>query len=122
MRRDMDLIRRIALAGSGDTAMPLTELDGVEKPVFVEHVALMIEAGLVDGVAAGGRPEARGIAMMHRLTWQGHDFADSIRDESVWKSAKEKVIKPTGSWTFSLLTEVLKMEIKRHLPGLENMI
>jgi hypothetical protein len=40
---------------------------------------------------------------LHRLTWEGHEFLDATRDSKVWKLAKEKVLKPGASWTFSLL-------------------
>ena len=53
--------------------------------------------------------------LLERLTWEGHDFADSIADDTLWKKAKEKVIKPSASWTFAILGEYLKFEIKHRL-------
>lgn len=31
----------------------------------------------------------------------------------------EHVIKPSASWTFGVLLEYLKVEIRRHIPGLD---
>ena len=61
-----------------------------------------------------GIPSAAAIV---RLTWAGHDFLDSSRDNKIWKLAKEHVIKPGASWTFSLLLEWLKQEARHRVFG-----
>ena len=117
MKRDMDLIRRIALAVA---EMPydefLQELDGVEPEVFGMHAIWMSEAGLVHGAfdepMHGGPPTAA----IFRLTWAGCEFADAVRDDTLWSKAKKQVLKPSASWTFSLLTEWLKSEIGQGFP------
>jgi len=53
-----------------------------------------------------------------RLTWEGCDFADAVRSDTLWKKAKEMVIKPTASFTFGLLKDWLKSEIAQGLPTL----
>lgn len=118
MKRDMDLVRRIVLAATelspGDW---LVEIDGVDSAVFAEHVQLMEEAGLVDatitGYFAGGTSAA-----VRRLTWDGQEFADQIRSDTLWQKAKENVIKPSASFSFSLLREWLKSELSKGLPTL----
>lgn len=47
MKRDMDLIRRIALALSEEGDRPLTGFADVEEETFAAHVQWMVEAGLV---------------------------------------------------------------------------
>ena len=49
------------------------------------------------------------------MTWQGHEFLDSARSDSVWHTAKEKMLKPGISWTFGLLSEALKALAKQQL-------
>jgi hypothetical protein len=46
------------------------------------------------------------------ITWAGHEFLQSIKDDTLWKKAKEDVLKPTASWTFAILAEWLKQEMK----------
>jgi hypothetical protein len=46
------------------------------------------------------------------LTWKGYDFISAAKDDSLWKKAKESILKPTGSMTFDVLLEWLKAEIR----------
>jgi hypothetical protein len=81
------------------------------------QIALMKDAGLVDAdlkSVAGGIPCE---ATIIRLTWSGHDFLDSSRDNKIWKMAMTHVIKPGASWTFSILVEWLKQEARRRVLG-----
>lgn len=119
MKRNMDLIRRIVLAvqdlpvGQGRETQALNSLDGVEPLEFAAHVQLLEEAGLVMAAVNGGEKRPAAHAVVFRLTWAGHEFADSIRDDTLWKKVREHVIKPSASWTFATLGEVLKAEILR---------
>ena len=73
------------------------------------QIALMNDAGLVqaDCVSTAGTPVS---AVIFRLTWAGHDFLDAARNDTIWNKAKETILKPGVSWTFSILTEWLKQE------------
>lgn len=110
MKRDMDLIRRIVLAVR-DTDDVVSRLDDVESGQFAEHAQLLEEAGLIAAAirSNGKRPATE--AVIFRLTWAGQDFADAIRDDTLWSRAKEAVIKPTASWTFGVLLRFLEVEI-----------
>ena len=119
MKRNADLIRSIALATEAlESGKYLTELPGTPMVLFAEHVRLMIAAGLVEGRVLdtiGADAEA---AVVMRLTWDGHDFLDAARSDTLWKKAKESVIAPTMSWTFDILKEWLKTEIANGFPAL----
>ncbi|WP_349682173.1 DUF2513 domain-containing protein [Comamonas sp. UBA7528] len=112
----MDLIRRIALeVESQDVGEDLSGIDGVEEEVFALHVMWMKEAGLVDAVIQeymGGET----LALVRRLTWDGCEFADAIRSDTLWKKAKDNVMKPSMSFTFDVLKDWLKTEITQGLP------
>ena len=118
MNRDMDVVRRIVLGVRDTSDGSLTGLGDVPEDVFNYHAQLVIEAGLVHGLVIGTLDDNYGIpgaVVLQRLTWEGHDFADSITDDTVWKAAKEKVLKPSASWTFAILKEWIKFEIKRRI-------
>lgn len=77
----------------------------------------MKEAGLVDAVIQeymGGDT----LAIVRRLTWDGCEFADAIRSDTLWKKAKDNVMKPSMSFTFDVLKDWLKSEITQGLPTL----
>lgn len=114
----MDLVRRIALAMADHQGLdPLTTIEGVAPIVFAAHAQWMDEAGLVDakwpGKETGARPQM--LAGILRLTWAGCEFVDAVRSDSLWKKAKEKVIKPSASWTFGVLLDWLKTEIQQQI-------
>ena len=72
----------------------------------------MVDAGLVEGdVARGGQGDALGVVTT-QMTWSGHDFLDAARDETLWKKAKHTVMKPAASFTFEIVKEWLKAEIR----------
>lgn len=116
MKRDMDVIRQIVLAVR-DAQAGLGALDGMDREVFAEHVRLLEEAGLVSAAVQVVHQRATA-AVAWRLTWAGQDFADAITSDTLWRKAKNEVIKPAGSWTFGVLLDYLKAEITRGLPGL----
>lgn len=117
MKRDMDIVRRIALETMEmEHGYALDGLDGVDKAVFSFHVELMEEAGLIK---ASIQPYASGAparALVHRLTWAGCEFADAARNDTIWSKAKEHVMKPSMSFTFDVLKEWLKAEIIQGFP------
>lgn len=113
MKRDMEIVRLLLVQQESDEESP--ELEAFDERLIVYNVALVIDAGLAFGqviLNADGEPEA---AVIHRLTWAGHDFLDATRDPGIWAKAKTKVIKPGVSWTFSILVDFLKAEAQRQL-------
>ncbi len=113
MKRDMDLVRAILIAIEREQNTSITNLqlddycgDGNEN----YHVVLMIDAGLIEGniiSSTGGSAY-----IINGLTWEGHEFLDAARSESLWKKAKEIVVQRTGSLTIEALKIVLQTQIK----------
>lgn len=115
MKRDMDVIRAIVLAVRDDHRDRLVKIEGVEPNVFKFHAHLLVEAGLAEGKVHKMNSGAVKFVELHRLTWVGHDFADSITDETLWKKAKNRLMAPSLVWTFDILKEVLAGLIKERL-------
>ena len=113
MKRNMDIIRAIALETRNSNSS-VNSVPEVSTEDFAFHAQLMEEAGLIHAAIQGDKRTARA-AVIFRLTWLGHDFADSVIDDTVWNKAKENVIKPAVSWSFSVLIEYLKHEAKTKL-------
>lgn len=121
MKRDMDLIRRIALEVEGmehgNVLVNMRE-EGVDDSTFAMHVVWMKEAGLITAFVqtyeSGEPPSVR----VQRLTWAGCEFVDAIRDDNLWQKAKANVLKPGMSFTFDVLKDYLKTEITQGFPTL----
>jgi len=129
LRRNMDLIRSLMLRleelpmEMGDAwsiRVGDKELEGIEASDadMLHHLELIRDEGFLD-CPHDGQPML-GITYMG-LTWRGHDFTDSIRNEEVWGKTKA-VANKAGGWTASLLVEiakgVIKGELSKYLPGL----
>jgi len=81
MKRDMEIVRMLLLQEESGEEQP--ELKQFEELLLVYNIALMVDAGLVEAIIvpdANGAPVSGAII---RLTWAGHDFLDSSRDETI---------------------------------------
>ena len=115
MKRNMDLIRTLLLEieknhdGSGQLVG--IETDG-NSPEVVEHLFMLKEAGLIQGQDAShlsGRD-----FLVQRMTWNGHDFLDTVRDPEIWKKTKEGA-EIAKSYSFDLLKALGKGLIKTQI-------
>jgi len=110
MIRNMNLIRLLLLRSEGDEeAKKACEGFTVEERAY--HVQLLIDAGLVEGMAVRGANGEFTGAAVSRLTWSGHDFLDASRDNKTWNRFLE-MLKDRGlSLTFDLTLAWLKKEL-----------
>jgi hypothetical protein len=120
MKRDMDLVRRILFAAeeipAGSRPTYLDILDVTEDELGA-HVALLIDAGLIEGSAIRAFAGNYGGATVTRLTWSGHDYLDQVRSETVWSETKSTIL----SRGLDLSIEAIKVvatEIIKHRLGL----
>ena len=122
MRRNMILVREILLyierqEREGDNRF-ITEfkLEGFSTPDVEYNLELLVNEGIVGGTGqiVGGRYRA----IVHGLTWYGHDFLDSVRDKSVWDRVQDEVTKSghsAASLTFGVLKELGLSIIRKDL-------
>jgi hypothetical protein len=120
MKRDMELVRDILIQIEGnpildglrwvhfDKAEEVCTTGNSYKEVAY-HLTLLVEAGLVKGKS--GIEE---MPVVTKLTWQGHEFIDNIRDKDIWHRTKER-IKGLPTVAMSVIVEVAKAEIKAKL-------
>ena len=119
MKRDMDVVRQILLACEN---LPFGEqfesLEGVDTDTYVTHVVWMQQAGLVQANAQAGGGSYASFAIVLGLAWEGCEFADAMRDETLWAKAKTKFMRPGISFTLDIVKDWLKAEITQGLPTL----
>jgi len=109
MKRDFELIRQLLLDIEGEKV----DLSLFTEDQILYHKALLLEVGLAEGPKPryssrkySGIPDK---VIIHKLTWEGHDFIDAIRDESRWQKAKEWVKEAGKILTLESLKEAVKI-------------
>lgn len=110
MKRDMDLVRSLLLeieekhVGSG-RQVDLVGDEGRSRDEVVEHLFMLAEAGFIEARDAS-HMQARDIVVL-RMTWQGHEFLESVRDPRIWARTKEGANR-IGSLSLEVLVDLAK--------------
>ena len=109
MKRNLSLIREILLSiESSETRdqPPDVNIEGFSEEEIDYNLDLLIQAHLINGTGYSSI-DGTYYANIKGLTWHGHDFLDSVRNESVWAKTQEKAEK--GGHTITNLTfDVIK--------------
>ena len=127
MPRDMDLIRNLVLLIEGFdippgvsttvlTSDPVLRYEGHDEDEVARHLILLIQRGLVDGTR-----DMSGEFQINGLTWEGYDFADTVRDMGVWSRTKEAG-SGLGGFSLKLIGSVagaiVKKEVEKRIGSL----
>lgn len=116
MKRDKDLIRSLLLDvemkddGSGNP-IEFDKIAKVDRDI-TEHLFLLADAGLIEAIDASSM-RAREIIVL-RLTWQGHEYLDNIRDPEIWAGAKSGA-QQLGGFSLEILGALAKGLIKKKI-------
>jgi Hypothetical protein (DUF2513) len=119
MQRDMDLTRHLLLQIESNASLDGTrwvhfepsELGMADRtPEEIGyHLNLLIEEGYVKGQTG-----FETIPVISRLTWQGHELLDNIRDKGIWERAKGR-LSGLPSISLKILADIATAEIKKHV-------
>lgn len=88
------------------------EFEGYTGEQVYYNIMLSNEAGLVVAVDVSSVQDIQWIPQ--RLTWQGHEFLESARDNTIWNKAKEIMAK-TGGFAFEVAKPLLINLLKQQL-------
>ena len=125
MRRENELIRALMLhLETADRVVNSKHsVDGYTSDQVSYHLAQIVDSGLAVGAVqySVGNPDPTiPIAVMvKRLTPSGHDFIESIRNDTVWKKVKSKSAEVGGDISIGLLKELGTL-FTRQLLGLSD--
>ena len=118
VQRDMDYVRALLLDIEGKERPGLKDLlpvdaGNAEYAKLAGHLRMLIdEAGFVSGIPAHINAGKNWLDL--RLTWQGHDFLDSVRDPETWSKTK-KGAAAAGGFTVDLLKDLAMGLIKKQI-------
>src|ERR1044071_1514383 len=104
----MDLVRQLLLEIEGypDGPHRMPPMTGYSADLVAYHLKLLAQAGLIevhDSTTIGSRE-----LLPKCLTWQGHEFLDAARDETIWRKAKQRITAATGTVSLAVLQDLLK--------------
>lgn len=108
MVRDWELVRKIlTVIEARETthgALAPESIEDYESSIVSYHFYIMHEAGLIEAkcIKSANTPI---FCLASLLTWEGHEFLDKIRSETVWAKVKS-TIKGKG---LDLSFEVIKI-------------
>ena len=123
MERNMDLIKEILQKlevqktfGGGLGAKSFPD----HPPEYVSHhIAIMKDAGLIEAKETKKGMNRKFVAQ--RLTWQGHDFLDAAKVDTIWNKAKEVLKEKGGLFSIEILKKTLtKLAMGYVFPEIEN--
>jgi hypothetical protein len=104
MKRDLDLVRQLMLQIEALPAAPPVQyrMSEIEDPVLLAHLEMLIEAGLVNGRISRSQGARGDVISVSGLTWQGHEWIEMVRSQSLWNEVKSAVLDGGGVLTFEL--------------------
>jgi Hypothetical protein (DUF2513) len=120
MKRDDDLIRGILIRIEGDPQMDGTRefyfnsaedmgFPGRSSEELAYNFSLLVEAGFVDGAATAFLP-----IIVRRLTWNGHQFLENIKSDTIWAKTKNQV-KDLPGISLKVIAEIAEALIRKHV-------
>ena len=110
MKRDLELIRELLLffeEKSSPAYIELPPIEGYDENTLKTHLVLMFEAGLLRCEPTRSSTSDRVISVLpFELTWDGHEFLDKVRNESVWNKIRSTIASQGGSIAFALVNQL----------------
>ena len=120
MQRNPDILRDIMLAAEAQPAGRKLYASAIKtvssnSHELADHVQQLIDIGYLDATVHMGDVMTPSKAVICRVKGPGHDFLQAMREDTIWKMVKEKVMKPTASWTLVLAVEWAQQYIRKQV-------
>ena len=94
MKRDMELCRKILFAIEDeyvDTTICDLKIDGYSMEQVAYHCKILHDADLISGYGAQFADNHIWAFGVGALTWEGHEYLDKIRQDTVWNKTKDVI-------------------------------
>ena len=115
MQRNLDLMRHLLLAAEaapGSVNLLDLDLDGAEFPLLAHQAGLLkAQLSYTDGNATPV------YVQIERLSWQGHEFLDLIRDDRAWDEVKGVAVARGVPLSFEVVRTLRLAAVRTALGG-----
>lgn len=125
MKRDMDLVRKILLEIENQyisTAIYNLKIEGYDMATVAYHCKILHEAGLISDYGAQYADNTIFSFGVGSLTWEGNDYLDKIRDNSIWKKTKDTITQKGLPLVFDTIKTISTAFITAAAEGVANSI
>jgi hypothetical protein len=109
MKRNWDTVREILVAAEelpAGNALTTISFPAERLSEITYHIEILTEAGIIQAAISselgGGTPHFH----VWRLTWEGHEFLDSIRNDNMWNRTKSFITDKGASMSFDVIKNV----------------
>lgn len=82
---------------------------------LADHVQQLIESGYLQGKVHFNGADTPPKVVIHRVRSAGHNFLQAMREDTIWKAVKEKIMQPTMSWTIGLAVAYAESIVRKKL-------
>lgn len=76
----------------------------ISESKVLYHVSIMVEAGLIKANCYDQQDGSN--CLISRLTWDGHEFLDQIKSDTVWNEIKQTASQKGLDLTLGLATKI----------------
>ena len=115
VKRDWDLVRDILLRTESlapTESLTLSDFNDDQKYLVAYHVKMLTDSGILHSIISSSIGNQPTQFHVRELTWEGHEFLDSIRVETTWMKVKDFVKDKGGVMTFDVIKAVAANIIK----------
>lgn len=109
MKRDLNFIRDILLLTESQVNAFTVLPESFPEKTFNEvgyHVDLLINKHFIEGKVTWASGHECIKIYIEALTWDGADFLDSIRSDSVWEKTKDAIKRTVGETSLDIIKRV----------------
>lgn len=113
MKRDLELIRRILLAiensGPQDRLSVSSFVTDTFPPAMVSlHIKLLLDCDYIEAFPLRYIGASYDDFIIKRITSNGYDYLDSVKNNTVWNKTKEKLSAVGGEAALDVVKEIGK--------------
>ena len=109
MKRDMDLCRKILFAIEEqyiDTAIFDMKIENYSIEQIAYHCQILYDAGFISNYKAQYASNKIWSYAVGALTWEGHEFLDKIREDTIWNKTKDIIVKKGLPMALDIIKEI----------------
>ncbi|MGO5139788.1 DUF2513 domain-containing protein [Streptococcus alactolyticus] len=120
MKRDMDLCRLILFKIEDEfksIALLNLQIEGYDMEVIAYHCDLLFEAGLIKSYNPTFADDSLYAFSVGPLTWEGHNFLDKVREDTLWNKTKKVAKEEALPLTLDVIKTIATSLINNVLSG-----